>query len=377
MSVDVELNAVVLPNDHRVFKFFPGRDYQYYEVMRDRGIAFLEVRNLDKLGQDPARWPPEALLNHIAADRVERAVEVGMDRPTRIVRSQGDKATQTFLQGLLFTAQKGDLILMPNRGYTTNVMVGQFVDDAGVVVTTQLPGEKGPSTHHGRRIKWIKGVEKRLFADDVITLLHSQATFFDIGRSHYESVYRLTFDNFIYEDQFFATFRTGKKIFTPKDSFLTSVWLELLEVLEGAREGGEALPEGSIYDLVIDSDIDEDSRDDLSISVQSPGWFRVRSIAAAPIASLALFAMAAQGVPFNQAVAATTSAVMVRHGDADCLGAVDASVRDYVILLGKDRWEQACKLAHQAEAESKIKVDAKIKHRPAGKPPASRKAPGG
>lgn len=367
VSVEVELNAIVLPHDHRVFKFFPGRDYKHYEVMRDRGIAFLEVRNLDTLGPDPARWPAEAVLNHIATDRVERAVEAGMDRPLRIVRSQGDKATQTFLQGLLFTANKGDLILMPNRGYTTDVLIGQFVDDAGVVVTTELPGDKGPSTHHGRRIKWIKGVEKRLFSDEVITLLHSQAAFFDIGRSHYESVYRLSFDNFIYDDQFFATFRTGKPIFTPKDSFLTSVWLELLEVLEEAREGKGKLPAGSIYDLVIDSDIDEGSRDDLSISVQSPGWFRVRSIAAAPIASLGLFAMAAQGVPFDEALAATTSAVVVRHGDADCLGAVDASVRDYVILLGKDRWEQACKLAHQAEAESKIKVDAKIKRRPAGK----------
>ncbi|MFN3627996.1 MAG: hypothetical protein ACK4S3_08975 [Parvibaculum sp.] len=360
MAVEVKLNAVVLPHDHKVYKFFPGRDYKHYELIRETSVAFLDIRNLDELGSDPAKWNGDALLNHIATDRVDRLVEKGSERPLRLVRSAGDKATQTFLLGLLFTAKKGDLILMPGRGYVTDVMVGQLLDEPGHITKVEGHGRTGPITYFGRRVKWLRGIEKRRFTDPIVKLLHSQAAFFDIGRSDYEEVYRLTFDNFVYENQFFATFRTSKAIFTPKDSFLTSVWLELFEVLEGARHANENLPKGTIYDLVIDSDIDEGDRDDLSISVQSPGWFRIRSIVAAPLASLALFAMAVQNVSFEEASAATTSAVLVRPVEDDCMGAVDASVRDYIILLGKDRWEQACKLAQQADSEARLKADAKV-----------------
>jgi len=266
---------------------------------------------------------------------------------------------------LFYKAQKGDLILMPAKGYTSTVLVGELTDEPGKLSGIKAEGDDGEiHTYYGRPVRWIGGVEKRLFSTELINLLHSQAAFFDIGRSHYNEVYRRVFDNFVYDRQFVATFRTSKNIFTPKDSFLTSVWLELLEVLEGAREANAALPDGTIYDLVIDSNIAEDERDDLSISVQSPGWFRIRSLVAAPLASLALFALASQGIAYDQAVAATTSAKIVRVAAADCMGDVDASVRDYIRLLGKDRWEQACKLAAQADAEAKLKADARVKNEP-------------
>ncbi len=363
MSVKVKLSATVLPPDHKIFKLFPGRDYKFYNHMKKSGYVFMDIRDLDELGEDPRRWDPEQLLKHISSDRVEQAVESGEDRPARIVRTPGDKAAQTYLSGLLFAAKKGDMVLMPNRGYTTDVMVGQFAEGAGQFHKVQVQSRGGVATYFARRVKWIRGVEKRKFPDKVQGLLQTQPAFFDLGRSHYEEIYRLSFDDFVFDEQFFATFRTGKQIFTPKDNFLTSVWLELLEVLEEAREEGVKLPSGNIYDLVISSDIDERSRDDLSISVQSPGWFRIRSTAAAPLASLALFSMAIQSVPFEEAKAAEVSATVVGEDASDCIGAVDASVRDYIILLGKNRWEQACKLAIQAEAEAKLKAGAKVTRR--------------
>ena len=367
MSVEVELDAFVLPDDHKVFKFFPGKDYKFYDLVRTTGVAIIDVRDLDELGDDPAEWDEEDVLNHIAEDRVERAVADGAARPSRLVRSQGDKATHTFLDGLFYKARKGDLILMPQKGYTTDVLIGQLVDKPGKLRKIVAEDDDWNYSYYGRRVKWVGVIEKRLFNTELITLLHSQAAFFDVGRSHYEEVYRLAFDNFVYDQKFVATFRTGKNIFTPKDNFLTSVWLELLEVLEEAREEGTDLPDGTIYDLVIASDINEDDRDDLSISVQSPGWFRIRSIVAAPFASLALFAMASQGVPYDQAIAATVNAKVVRQADDTCMGDVDASVRDYIRLLGKDRWEQACRLAKQAEAEAKLKADATVTVQPAAK----------
>lgn len=366
MPIQVQLDAVILPSDHRVFKLFPGKDYIHYSTIRDSSVVYLDVVNLDSISPDPIFWKGDALVTHISADRVERAVKRGKSRPSRLVRSTGDKATATFVQGLILNAKKGDLILVPDRGYGTNVLIGQLLDDPAVVakVGGDTPGEPA---FFGRRVKWIGHRRKGAFSESLVKLLHSQAAFFDVGRSHYEEIYTYAFDDFLYDEQFFATYRTSKSIFTPKDSFLTSVWLELLEVLEESRREKNIDDNGSIYDLVIASNISDDDRDDLSISVQSPGWFRVRSLAAAPFAALALFTMAADGVPYDEAVAATTSANIVRDADAaSCLGQVDASVHDYIVLLGKERWEQACVLAQRAKLEAQLSTAARVVRNPTG-----------
>ena len=361
MAVRVDLGAYVLPDDHTVFKFFPGEAYKFYDFIKTSKVAIIDICGLDELLEDPADWDDADVLNVISEDRVARDVANGGTRPSRLVNTQSDKMKQTFLYGLLFKAEKGDLILMPQKGYTTEVLVGQFVDDAGSVATLTGRDDGASYKYFGRNVKWVGAIEKRLLGTSLVELLQTPVAFFDVGADNYPQVYRLAFDNFVYDSQFVATFRTKKNIFTPKDNFLTSVWLELLEVLEEARDaGGKLSNEYSIYDLVIGSQIADDDRDDLSINIQSPGWFRIRSNVASPLASLALFAMAVQGVPFSEARAATTSAKVVRDADDGCMGDVDASVRAYIEILGKTRWEQACRLAKQADAEAKLKADARV-----------------
>lgn len=360
MGVEVSLGTYVLPLTHKVWKYFPGKNYKFHDLVSETSVALLDVRDLDEVNDDPAEWEDDALLEHIAEDRVERRVEAGAPRPAKTIKSAGDKTTLTFLKGLFYTAKKGDLIVMPDKGYTTQVRIGILTDKAGKLKKITAKDNDGTYNYFGRRVRWVGSIEKRKLSDELIGQLHSQAAFFDLGRSHYEEIYDKAFDDYAYDGQFVGTFRTAKSIFTPKDNFLTSVWLELLEVLEEARENKTDLQAGSIYSLVIDSDIDEDDRDDLSISVQSPGWFRVRSIVVAPLASLAMFAMAVNNVPFNDAIAATVTAKIVPGADGDCLGDVDESVRDYIKLLGADRWEEACKLAKRAELDAKLSVAATV-----------------
>ena len=360
MTVKVKLDAYVLPDDLTIYKFFPGKNYKFHRLIRDEKVAIIDVRNLDQLGDDPSGWKSERLLKHISADRVDRNVQRGASRPTRIIRSAGDKAKLTFLEGLFFKAKKGDLIVMPQKGYTSDVLIGQFTEKAGTLRSVSASDNGVISRYFGRKITWLAKKQKRLFSDSLIDSLHSQAAFFDLGSSSYDEVQRLAFDNFIYDNQFVGTLRTEKRIFTPKDSFLVSVWLEMLEVVETAHASSSALPRGSIYDLVIASDIKDDDRDDLSINVQSPGWFRLRSAAASPLVSLAMFALALNGVPYAQAVEAQTVAHVVRSAADGCVGELDAAVRDYIRLLGSERWEQACKLAVQADAEARLKVGAVV-----------------
>lgn len=362
MGANVELGTYILPDDHKVWKYFPGKDYKFHGLVAEKSLALIDVRDLDDLSDDPSDWDDDDLLEHIAEDRVQRRVDAGFKRPDKLVRSQGDKATLTFLRGLLFTAKKGDLILMPDKGYTTAVRIGMLLDNPGKLKSITAEDGDVEYRYYGRRVKWVGEIEKRRLSDELIGQLHSQAAFFDIGVSNYEEVYDKAFDDYVYDDLFVATFRTSKNVFTSKDNLLSSIWFELVEVLEEARENGEQLTIDSIYELAVESEIDEDDRNDLSIYVQSPGWFRWRSITIEPLAAIALFAMATANVPYTEAKEATVSAHVVRQADDQCLGEVDETVREYLELLGKDRWEQACKLAVKAQTQATLRANAGLKN---------------
>lgn len=363
MGIDVALGTYILPNDHKVWKYFPGKDYKFHDVVTETAVALIDVRDLNDLGNFPAEWDEEELLEHIAADRIERRVEAGAPRPDRFVRSAGDKATLTFLQGLFFTAKKGDLIVMPDKGYTTAVRIGMLLDKPGVLKTVTAKDSNDETyTYYGRRVKWVAEIEKRRLSDDLISQLHSLAAFFDLGRSRYEEIYDKAFDDYVYDELFVSTFRTSKNVFTSKDNLLSSLWFELIEVLEEARENDDELTVDSIYELAVDSEIDEDDRNDLSIYVQSPGWFRWRSQKIEPLAAIALFAMATANVPYAEAKEATVSAQVVRQADDQCLGEVDEAVKRYLELLGKARWEQACKLAVKAQSQATLRANATLKN---------------
>lgn len=365
MNISVALSTFLLPDDHKVYKYFPGKSYKFHDLVAEASIALIDVRGLAKLG-DPANWTDDDLLDHISKDRVQRRVDAGAKRPARVVRSQGDKATLTFLRGLLFAAKKGDLIVMPDKGYTSLVQIGMFTDEPGKLKKVEAKDDTETDTYFGRRVKWVGSIEKRKLSDPIIYLLHSRAAFFDIGRSYYEEIYSKAFDDYVYDGQNVATFRTSKNIFTSKDNLLSSLWFELIEVLDEAKSSRTQLAFDNILDLAVESEIDEDERNDLSISVQSPGWFRWRSATLEPLVAMALFTMAIASVSYEDARAATVTAQVVRQADDQCLGKVDESVKDYLELLGKDRWEQACKLAvkanKQATLTTKAKLEESVKH---------------
>jgi len=361
VGVEIALGAYILPDDHSVFKFFPGKSYKFYDLVVTSNLALIDVRGLDELSSDPGKWSDKEILTRISVDRVARQVARGGRRPTRLVNSVGDKQALTFIRGLFFRAEKGDLILVPAKGYTSMVMVGELLDDPGILRTVDASDDKIVSKYYGRRVKWVARLEKRLFSSEVIKLLHSQAAFFDVGYSHYEEVYNLAFDNFVYDKQVVSTFRTSKRVFTSKDNLLTSLWFELIEVLQESQDQDAKLTIKSIYELAVESDISEDDRNDLAIHIQSPGWFRWRALTTEPLTAMALYSLAINAIPFEQAKAATVSAKVIRNADKQCLGKVDESVRQYLEILGKDRWEQACKLAKKTEKEATLKTDATLK----------------
>jgi len=65
VTVEVEIGAYVLPDDHKVFKFFPGKNYKFYDLVRATSVAIIDVRGLDELDGKPGEWDADDVLGGI------------------------------------------------------------------------------------------------------------------------------------------------------------------------------------------------------------------------------------------------------------------------------------------------------------------------
>jgi hypothetical protein len=49
VSVKVALGTYILPLDHKVWKYFPGKDYKFHDVVTETALAIIDVRDLGDL----------------------------------------------------------------------------------------------------------------------------------------------------------------------------------------------------------------------------------------------------------------------------------------------------------------------------------------
>ena len=122
-----ELDGVVIPDDHSVFKLFPGKSYRLAKVMRETSFAFLDIQGLTTLPGHPLEWDDLDILNVISLDRMMREGESHGVRKRKRSGSEQDKKRLRFLKNLFFTAKRGDLILVPlGEGYSSQIAIGEL-----------------------------------------------------------------------------------------------------------------------------------------------------------------------------------------------------------------------------------------------------------
>ena len=244
--IEVELDAYILPSDHSVWKVFPGRTYRFLEAVRESHQVFMDVRGLRELSGSPFEWDDKAVISIIAADRWDRELskeESGAKPRGGAGITKQDRKVFGFLRGLLLEAKKGDLVVLPADGYRREVLIGELLDEPGVINFVEARDGDAVSEYAGRRVKWLPSKEKREFHEKVIKSLHSSAAFHSIAKSARQEIYEVAYQNFILEDLFVATFQTTKQQFTTSDNAIVSVWFNALAATFSAQEGD---PDSSI-----------------------------------------------------------------------------------------------------------------------------------
>lgn len=361
-EIVVDLDAYIISDEHRVYKCSPGKTYRFYREVRRSSSVFLDIRGLPAATKDG--WDDKKVLKAIADDRWDREVE-SRARGNQPVGSQGigksDRTRLGFLKGLLFDAQKGDLVVVPVDGYNKDVLVGELVGSAGDIVSVEANDDEQSFVYLGRKVKWRAALPKRFLSDDLIKALHTQTAFFQIKSSLYEEIYRLAFGNFIYKNNYIAEFKTSKDRFTAEDTAVVSTWINGLDVLQNQIDGKLATSAGdtSFYVLGLTA-LPDNLAAEVKINIQSPGEIFVKSKRPFALGLMAMFALAGcdpQAVVDN-GVTVKLKTVGEQSGTSeeisDCVNAM-------AIALRANRLHEACGLSARAEKDAKMSTEATLK----------------
>ena len=364
-KIVVELDAYVLPDDHAIFKVSPGKTYRFYQEVRRANAIFLDVRGLDMLPGNPKDWPDNKLLEIISDDRWAREVisrEKGNDPKGSEGITRTDRTRLGFLKALLGEAKRGDLVIVPVEGYAKDVLIGELLDEPWDTRTITAPdGEDGTFNYVGRRVRWRAAQPKRFFSDDMIAALHTQTAMFQLGRSLHEETYRLAYRNFVYKNNYISEFHTSKSHFTSEDSAVLSAWLNGFEFLssEIRSDDAQALPEH--FAIMGLSKLPHGVAADLTININSPGSFVLKSTGAFSLALMTMLPLSA--CSSKQIIDDGVEIQLKTVGSADsaCSINIEEEVKNYAATLSYDRLQEACELGRRAQTDAKITTQARLK----------------
>ena len=363
-KIAVALDAYVLPDDHKIFKCSPGKTYRFYQEVKRTSTVFLDVRGLDVLNSDPREWNDNEVLDIIADDRWNRELQ-SRARGNKAVGTEGvgrtDRTKLGFMKALLGEAKKGDLIAVPVDGYNKDVLVGELLDHPWDVKTVEAQDGEYVGSFVGRRVKWMVGIPKRLLSGELIAALHTQKAFCQLDVSLHEEIYRLAYKNFIYKNNYVAEFFTSKQHFTSEDSAVLSAWLNGFEYIRYRISTGDVsgLPL-SFVEMGLEK-LPDNVAADLSININSPGAFVLKSSGAFAMALMVMLALSGCDAKKVTDEGVTIELKTVGTADATCSIEVAKEVENYATTLSYERLEKACELGRRARDDAKVTTEARLK----------------
>jgi hypothetical protein len=271
----------------------------------------------------------------------------------------------TFAAGLYKSAKRGDLVVVPAQGYHREVLIGELISGPeNLRIVESSNGAGDVYRYVARDVKWLARIAKHELPGRLINRLHTQTAFFDIGSKSYRDIYDLAYKNYVANGAFVATFSTSKEHFTSRDNLLASVWFEAMSTIRDSVEGqsGNSLAGRNFADLAFNNRADAD-RGELSININSPGEFILRSAGTFAMVVMSLFTLAQAGVSAADAHQVHIVAHQVGEATQHCLGQVHESVRLYIENLEDPQWLEACHVARTAHDVSTIHTNAHVQIR--------------
>lgn len=360
-AIVYDLDGVIIPDDHAVFKLFPGKTYRLAKAMHDAKHAFLDIQGLESLPNSPWEWDDAALLNVISLDRIMREGEKRTSRKSKSGGNSQDKKRLRFLKNLYFEAKLGDLIIVPlGEGFSSQVAIGELQGQPGDLrkISYTIKDEKFET--YGRSIKWLTRLYRTQLSPSILKSLHSPTAFHLLNRSWNEEIYVSAYGTFIYGSSYVAKFPSEKEVFSAQDHANIGVLFNGLSV---AHDRSLALPEtaGQSGPDFFELAVFEESSVTIQLVRNSPISVIVKTVGPLAISAAIMFAAAAEGRTAAEMQNVQVTARRVGDAADRCTMEVPRDVAAAAIGLGMKRYETFCRVRAKVEEEARVKSPARLK----------------
>lgn len=363
--MEIHLDAYVLPEDHSVYKFFPGKSYKFRDQIIGAEVVFLDVRGIHEITASQKPWTHEAIKQAAFQDRAtryleSRAEEVEEEKSFRV--GPNDAKHATMVHGLLYSAKKGDIIIMSAPRYQTDIYFGELLDDPGDLVRVKAVDNGVEREYPGRRVKWRTKKSKFSLSPNLEMLLYTQNAFFLIGdRNLKREIYSTCYKNFIYRGLYASSFRVSKEHFTPSNHAVVATWFNAVASIRDAVQSGDL---SQIQDLTyLELGIQQSANDtdgEMTININSPGDVILWSYTAFALASMSLYGLTEANAQMEEAKSATVIVKTIGTANSDCALDISEKITEYIDAMGGQRWKDHCKNGQRAKSEASLSTDVKV-----------------
>ncbi|MFC7475608.1 hypothetical protein ACFQS7_14645 [Dankookia sp. GCM10030260] len=361
-ETQIDLRTAVIPPNKKIWRLFPGKTYRFLQEFKNNQVVFLDFPGLvlpndfyfeDKLLTDAIVLAGLARRDWVAA--MVKANRLGKELPVEPPRNPVSYFEQTLpkkalsdraaLIALFRSAQKNDLVVVPDRIPSRQILVGEFLDEPEIRTVATAPDFYGSEPIPARPVRWFPVVNEVDLSRELSDVLRRPNPFTLLGRNFYPQIFDETYGTYRFGEAQAARLLTSGPDFTGDDNLDLSLLIKAVTVLSYSAEHGrrrfETLSE------VLDVQLTSDFAMSLGINVHSPGAFHLKSASALPLVFTALFALmvSAEGAeqPRPQDIKVVNTSE--RASDDPCAVEIDERVRTVVSLMGFDLWKSFCERA--------------------------------
>ena len=368
----IDINAVSIPLEQRVWRLFPGNGYRFLKSFIEESVGFLDAPAF-QLPPDHKLSESDDLIARVAYSNAVRDRKWGKGadaaihdlRPSDFKGARRSQARTQLANGLisfLEVARAGDIVLLPEPVTMSKIWIGRFTSNRtkNAYYARWYDDVRIPA----RSIDWLDVIEENKVSSGLAQSLRHQHPFNLIEKSFNVEAFSLAYGSFVYGDRHVATIYNDGEDFLDADAAFLSTISRLASAASEAVDGEEELIGGALLDILL-ANPNILYTCTQAADIHSAGFLRYISGTTVPlvIASLVATLLVLSACNNKQEMIEKVSTIEYVNAspssDPQCTARVSAASKQVLDVLGMDRIWQQCEQAKAARDRAKLRSTAK------------------
>jgi hypothetical protein len=376
----IDINAKHVPGQRRVWRMFPGERYRFLGSFLKNGIVFLELPGLclpdvriaeDNLRLNEALHLSRDIDNWIRSYRKYLRSSMTGEPPSKPERELASYAGQSLrrdqhgdlgaVRNLFGAAEAGDLIVVPDRISTRQVMIGEFLDAPEIRVVHSEPEHFLGETTPARRVRWFPAVDELRIPRELASILRIPPAISQVPKTFEASVFESSYGTFYRTNEFSARITIGGQDFDTQNTFDFGSIAKFASVICFANDSRVEEFHASLVNYA-DVFVSPEYQPAVSLNINSPGVGSLKAATFVPIFFAALFALLATADAAEQPKPSEIAVINSAEADGDpCAAKVSETVRETLKVMGYDQWKLQCERAKRLGSAAQLNVDSQVR----------------